>query len=101
MSFLLFYIPCNNYKEADKIAKILVKEKLAACVNIINNVNSYYLEADNLNITQEILLIAKTSKTKKNLLTKKIEELHSYKIPALIQLEAKANASFTNWLLNI
>ncbi|MFZ8864739.1 MAG: divalent cation tolerance protein CutA [Rickettsiales bacterium] len=37
MSFLLFYIPCNNYKEADKIAKILVKEKLAACVNIIPN----------------------------------------------------------------
>ena len=71
--------------DADRIARALVDERLAACVNIIP-VRSCYLWEGKLNLEGEELLIIKTEQSKVEQLMSRIIELHSYKVPEIIVL---------------
>ena len=55
-----FYITCPKKKEAQKIATFLVKKKLVACANIINNVESVFSWKSKVVKAKEILVIGKT-----------------------------------------
>ena len=71
--------------EADGIARALVDERLAACVNIIP-VRSCYLWEGKINLEGEELLIIKTEQSMVEQLMSRIIELHSYKVPEIIVL---------------
>jgi periplasmic divalent cation tolerance protein len=71
--------------EADGIARALVNERLAACVNIMP-VRSCYLWEGKLNLEGEELLIIKTEQSMVEQLVSRIIELHSYKVPEIIVL---------------
>jgi Uncharacterized protein involved in tolerance to divalent cations len=71
--------------DADRIARALVDERLAACVNIIP-VRSCYLWEGKLNLEGEELLIIKTEQSMVEQLMSRIIELHSYKVPEIIVL---------------
>jgi len=71
--------------EADGIARALVDERLAACVNIIP-VRSCYLWEGKLNLEGEELLIIKTEQRMVEQLMSRIIELHRYKVPEIIVL---------------
>ena len=55
-----FYITCPKKKEAHKIASFLVKNKLVACANIINNVDSVFTWKGKVIKSKEILIVGKT-----------------------------------------
>lgn len=99
MSFLLFYVPCKDHSEADKIAKELIYKKYAACVNLLNNIDSYFLENNELKESTEVILIAKTTLKNKDLVTNTIKKLHSYETPAIISIKSDVNDDFKTWLL--
>ena len=69
----------------EMIAKSLIKEHLAACVNI-SSVNSCYLWEGKLNLDREALLIIKTEQTRIKEMISRIRELHSYELPEIIVL---------------
>jgi periplasmic divalent cation tolerance protein len=71
--------------EADRIARALVEEKLAACVNIAP-IRSCYLWEGKLNIEEEEQMIIKTEQAMVEQVMARIIELHSYKIPEIIVL---------------
>jgi periplasmic divalent cation tolerance protein len=71
--------------EADRIARALVDERLAACVNIMP-VRSCYLWEGKINLEGEELLIIKTEQSMVEQLVSRIIELHSYKVPEIIVL---------------
>jgi periplasmic divalent cation tolerance protein len=71
--------------DADGIARVLVEERLAACVNIIP-ARSCYLWEGKLNLEGEELLIIKTEERKIEHLMARIIELHSYRVPEIIVL---------------
>jgi periplasmic divalent cation tolerance protein len=71
--------------EADGIARALVDERLAACVNIMP-VRSCYLWEGKINLEGEELLIIKTEQSMVEQLVSRIIELHSYKVPEIIVL---------------
>jgi periplasmic divalent cation tolerance protein len=71
--------------DADGIARALVDERLAACVNIIP-VRSCYLWEGKLNLEGEELLIIKTEQRMVEQLMSRIIELHRYKVPEIIVL---------------
>jgi len=75
-----------NKKEAKKIASVLIEEKLAACVNIIENLHSVFWWQGKVDITKEALLVVKTRKALMNKLIKKVKSLHSYEVPEIIAL---------------
>ena len=61
----LVYITCKNVREANDIAKKLLKNRLVACSNIISNTTSFFKWNNKLKKTRESILIAKTIKKKK------------------------------------
>lgn len=95
----IVYITVPSEKEGINIAKILVKEKLVACVNIINNVSSiFYWNAD-IKIEKEVIIIAKTKNNLVEKLKKRVETVHSYECPCILVLPIiSGNKSFLNWV---
>ena len=74
-----------SVEESEQIAKLLVEERLAACVNI-TTVNSYYRWQGELCEDKEALLIIKTEKSYIKKIIEKITEVHSYDLPEIIAL---------------
>ena len=85
--------------EADKIATKLVREKLAACVNIIPNIKSIYRWKDKINEDSEYLLIIKTVQRVEEKIFKNICKLHSYDTPEMISIPVTGGEkNYLNWL---
>ena len=96
----IWYVPVANKEEAKNISKALLSEKIAACVNILSSVDSFYMWEGKVESSQELILIIKSSLKLANKLSKRIKELHSYSIPAIIQLPiASINKEYQAWLL--
>lgn len=84
--------------EAESLARALVEEHLAACVNIAS-VRSCYIWEDKLNLDCEALLIIKTTMSRFQPLQKRILELHSYAVPEIIALPvAEGYQPYLDWV---
>ena len=84
--------------EADGIARALVEERLAACVNI-TPVRSCYLWEGLLNLDGEELLIIKTEQRMVKKVMSRIIELHSYKVPEIIVLPIiEGHQAYLDWI---
>jgi periplasmic divalent cation tolerance protein len=84
--------------EAEVLAKTLVEEQLAACVNI-SPVRSCYIWEGKLNLDEEALLIIKTTKSRFEPLKNRILVLHSYAIPEIIALPIIAgHQPYLEWM---
>ena len=75
---------CGSEEEAGKIAEALVKENLAACVNIVPKVTSVYRWKGEVCRDAEVLLIAKTRETHLAALEGRVKALHSYDVAEVI-----------------
>jgi periplasmic divalent cation tolerance protein len=72
--------------EADAFARSIVEERLAACVNIVPKIESYYWWDGTVNHDNEALLIVKTTAKKFPELKEYVQENHPYELPELIAL---------------
>jgi len=99
MKFNLIYITAKNKAEARKIGKALVKDRLAACVNIIDGMNSLYWWDGKIQDDKEAILIAKTRQSLTQKVIKKVKSIHSYDCPCIISLPiSDGNKQFLNWI---
>jgi periplasmic divalent cation tolerance protein len=99
MSVILAYITTANAEEADNIGTCLVKEKLAACVNILPHTISIYEWKEGVEKNTETILIAKTKAVLGERLMQRTKELHSYECPAIVLIEAKKCPNdFAEWV---
>jgi periplasmic divalent cation tolerance protein len=97
--YIIVYVTVKEAEEARKIAKSLVKRRLAACVNILPEVESHFWWKDKLETEKEILLIVKTKETLLPELTKTVKRLHSYSIPEIIAVPiVKGSRDYLEWL---
>jgi periplasmic divalent cation tolerance protein len=98
----LVYITTKDKEEALKIGKILVEEKLTACVNIIDGMESIYRWEGEIKHDQECILIAKTPYHNVKELTERVKSLHTYDCPCIISLqlsEQEGNEEYQQWLI--
>jgi periplasmic divalent cation tolerance protein len=72
--------------EAQKIGKALVESRLAACVNILDNMQSIYRWEQEIQQDTEVVLIAKTTASLVSQLVEKVKTLHSYDCPCIVSL---------------
>ncbi len=95
----LIYTVCKDVEEARRIGRVLVEERLAACVNIFP-IYSYYWWQGELVADQEAVLIAKTRSGRFDTVAERIASLHSYTVPAIFSIPLGAvRDSYLQWLL--
>lgn len=84
---------------ARRIGRMLVEEKLAACVNILPQIESIYRWKDAIETGGEILAVIKTTTWKYDLLEARIRELHPYEVPEIISLRiSNGLPAYLNWI---
>ncbi|MDO6425791.1 divalent-cation tolerance protein CutA [Thalassotalea sp. 1_MG-2023] len=90
---------CPSNEVANEIAESLVKQSIAACVNIISNVSSVYLWQGNIEKDVEVQLIIKSKAAIFKQLADTIIKLHPYDVPEIIALDInKGNQDYLTWL---
>ncbi len=98
MSYV-FYVTVPTLEEGEKIASILVEEKIVACVNILKNIFSVYRWKGRIEKDTEHLLLIKTNAKNSEKLINKIEEIHSYETPECIGFKIdKGSKDYLKWL---
>jgi periplasmic divalent cation tolerance protein len=99
MNVKLIYVTAATLAEAEKIAKTVVTERLAACANIVDGVTSIFHWEGTLCREKEAVLILKTTEEKTDALTARIQELHSYECPCIVVLPIEGgNPDFLDWI---
>jgi len=97
--YIVIFITAANKKQADNIGRELVKHKLAACVNIVSNVESLFRWQGKLDKARESLLIIKSRKEKLAKIIKLVKSLHSYSVPEIIALPIiSGNKDYLKWI---
>ncbi len=95
----LIYITARYLDEAKTIGRQLVSDRLAACANIIENVNSIYWWEGEIQDENEVILIAKTKESLVPELIEKIRSIHSYTCPCIVSLPIlNGNRPFLDWI---
>ena len=85
---------------AEALAQALVRERLAACVNILPHATSVYRWEDKIESASECLLIIKTRSDNVSELIGRIQELHPYDVPEIVVLEVSAGfPPYLSWVL--
>lgn len=69
-----------------RIARTLVEERLAACVNVVPGVRSIYRWEGRIEEEGEVLLIAKTRADRCEALAARVRQVHSYALPEVLAL---------------
>lgn len=100
MKYIVVLITVPDFETGRKIAKVLVEEKLSACVNITKSeVNSIYYWKGNIEDDTENLLIIKTREDKFKDLVKRVKELHPYTVPEIIAMPiVLGSEDYLNWI---
>lgn len=97
----IVYVPCKNKTEAKKIAKNLISQKLAICINIIDPIESIYRWKGKIGESHESLLLIKTSQKLVDEVIVKIKNLHSYNLPDIISWKInKTTSDVKQWFKN-
>ena len=86
MSMMVF-TTTESLAEAERIGRILVEEKLAACVTILPGATSIYHWEDKLQVSPEFQLLIKSRSGLWKRLHKRLKALHSYKTPELFAVK--------------
>jgi periplasmic divalent cation tolerance protein len=89
----------GTQEEARRIAHILVEKQLAACVNIVSDVESVYRWQGNIETATECVLLIKTTVSDFPLLRDALQELHSYEVPECVAVAIDdGSPEYLQWL---
>lgn len=85
--------------EAKKLARAIVEERLAACINIVPKIESIYWWEGKVEIDEESLLVIKTTQAKVEQLIEFVRATHPYPIPEVITLTvAEGLPDYLDWV---
>jgi len=94
---IFVYTTCSNKKEAKKISKTLLEEKLVSCVNYWD-CESMYPWGGKLTEAKETILLCKTEDNLFGEIRDKIQELHSYELPVIASIPVEINEEYVTWM---
>jgi periplasmic divalent cation tolerance protein len=90
---------CGSVEEARSIAHALIDRQLAACVNIVPQIESLYRWQGKVETTAEWLVIIKTTERAFDRLREALTALHSYELPECIEIAIEdGSAAYLEWI---
>jgi periplasmic divalent cation tolerance protein len=99
VSETITFSTCKDLRQANRIARALVKEKLAACVNILPGVASIYTWEGRIEEGKEVLLVIKSRAALSKKLAARVKALHSYSVPEVVTIPiASGNPDYLRWV---
>ncbi len=99
MPVLLVHCTCPDPDSAQRIARALVEERLAACVSRVPGLRSTYRWDGEVQTDDEVLLLIKTCADRFDALSARVLELHPNELPELVAVEARAGlAPYLQWV---
>ncbi|MBI5374929.1 MAG: divalent-cation tolerance protein CutA [Candidatus Schekmanbacteria bacterium] len=100
-SLTIILTSVDSKENALSIAEILLRKKLAACVNILPGINSVYFWEGKLCNENEIIMLIKTRTELFNSVKKELLKIHPYKLPEIISLSVpNALEAYSNWVFD-
>lgn len=99
MKTVVLYVTCDNQDEAKSIGRVLVSERLVACINILPPIQSLYWWNDEIQEETEIAFLAKTTAENVERISERVKELHSYDCPCIISMPIEnGNPDYLKWI---
>lgn len=99
MTETLSFITCKDVTQAKTIARVLVKERLAACVTVVPGVASIYRWAGRIEEAREAMLVVKSRRALSRKLVSRVRALHSYDVPEVLTIPiASGNPAYLRWV---
>jgi len=100
MFIVVAHCSCPDADTAARIARQLVEERLAACVQAIPGVASTYRSAGEIRTDTEVLLLIKTTRARLDALKDRLMALHPHDVPELVVLDATDGLpAYLDWVV--
>jgi len=98
-SHIVVLSTCSSEEEAERLARLLVDQRLAACVNIMPRIRSLYRWKGEVESAEEWLLVIKSSRHLFDAMRIELEKAHSYELPEVLAMPVvDGSANYLNWL---
>ena len=95
----VIFVTVPDQATAKSIAKILVADKLVACVNVIPSIESIYFWENKIQEDSEALMIMKSLQNKREQLEHRLNELHPYEVPEFVSISPEyVSEAYQKWL---
>jgi periplasmic divalent cation tolerance protein len=99
MPVFLILSTCPDADTAQRLARTLVEERLAACVNLLPGVVSTYRWQGEIEQATEVQLLAKTTADRRDALMARLADLHPYELPEILAVETAAGLpAYLDWV---
>ncbi len=93
------YITIGDKQEAAELAEKLIRNRLAACVNIFDGIDSVYRWEGEIQTDREVAMVVKTTAARLGGLTEFVKQHHSYQCPCVVALAVEGgNPDFLSWV---
>ncbi len=98
-SYVVVFMTASDKKEASKIVRRLLNERLIACANIVGPVSSLFWWEGKIDEASEFLVIMKSRKDLFKRLCERVKETHSYEVPEVLELPiTEGLPSYLEWV---
>ena len=99
LSVLVCFCTCPDADSAARLAETLVGERLAACVNVLPGLRSVYRWQGDIERSDEVLLLIKTTRPRLPALSARVLELHPHELPEVVAVEVAGGLSaYLDWV---
>lgn len=100
-NFIVVKITCPSKDNALKIKDVLLEKKLAACINIVSGVDSYFWWKGKIEKAKEVLMFIKTKEDVLKTLIAEVKKVHKYTVPEIIALPiVEGNKDYLDWIVD-
>ncbi|MDQ1707640.1 MAG: periplasmic divalent cation tolerance protein [Pyrinomonadaceae bacterium] len=96
---IVVFLTATDRTEASRLAEVLVEKRLAACVQIVSDIESVYRWQGKVERQREVLVIAKTLSLRFAALEREVRALHSYDTPEIVAVPLlRGSVPYLEWL---
>ncbi len=96
---LVVFVTASSTDEAERIARAMVEERLAACANLVPSVASIFRWKGTIEREEEVLIIMKSRRRLLDRLVDRVKELHSYEVPEVVALPIVGGSdAYLDWI---